>query len=141
MVKPVIEPVVKPVIEPVVKPVTKPVVEPVVEPVTEPVVEPVVEPVTEPVIDPVVTTLKVAITKLLKNLKTKKDVETLQRLVGQLNETIATKQVDPVKIGYVYDWESIFANPAQEKLFAGAYDSRNMVKDDVNAELIKMLRS
>jgi len=59
-------------------------------------------------------------------------------------QTVTTKQVDPAKIGYVYDWSSIFANPTQQKMFTspfGSYAEGGMVEDDVNAELIKMLRS
>lgn len=62
-------------------------------------------------------------------------------LAGQ---QVSVKQADPAKIGYVYDWSSIFANPTQQKMFTspfGSYAEGGMVEDDVNAELIKMLRS
>ena len=59
-------------------------------------------------------------------------------------QQVSVKQADPAKIGYVYDWSSIFANPTQQKMFTspfGSYAEGGMVEDDVNAELIKMLRS
>ena len=59
-------------------------------------------------------------------------------------QQVTVKPADPAKIGYVYDWSSIFANPTQQKMFTspfGSYAEGGMVEDDVNAELIKMLRS
>jgi hypothetical protein len=53
---------------------------------------------------------------------------------------------DPARIGYVYDFGSIFANPQQEKLFVnpyGGYAQGGAVRsdmDDVNDELLKILK-
>jgi hypothetical protein len=66
-----------------------------------------------------------------------------QDLGGQ---QVTVKQADPAKIGYIYDWSSIFANPQQQKMFAspyGAYAQGGVVRDemdDVNDELLKLLR-
>lgn len=60
-------------------------------------------------------------------------------------QTVTTKQVDPTKIGYVYDWSSIFANPQQQQMFAspyGGYARGGAVRsklDETNEELLKLL--
>jgi hypothetical protein len=61
-------------------------------------------------------------------------------------QQVTVKAPDPAKIGYIYDWSSIFANPSQEKMFASPYGGfakggavRSEV-DDVNDELLKLLR-
>jgi hypothetical protein len=76
------------------------------------------------------------------------NLNTMMGMLGQSNDIggqqVTVKPADPAKIGYVYDFDSIFANPTQEKMFAspyGNYAEGGMVEDDVNAELIKMLRS
>ena len=76
------------------------------------------------------------------------NVNSLMNMLGQANDIngqqVTVKPADPAKIGYVYDFDSIFANPTQEKMFGspyGNYAQGGMVEDDVNAELIKMLRS
>ena len=59
-------------------------------------------------------------------------------------QQVTPQKTDPAKIGYMYDFGSIFANPTQEKMFTspyGSYAQGGMVEDDINAELIKMLRS
>ena len=53
------------------------------------------------------------------------------------------KTPDLAKIGYIYDWSSIFANPEQEKKFANPYAYGGPVRNDiydVNNELLKILR-
>lgn len=60
-------------------------------------------------------------------------------------QQVTVKAPDPAKIGYIYDWSSIFANPAQEKMFATPYAQGGAVRTDddvdyVNDELLKMLR-
>jgi hypothetical protein len=58
-------------------------------------------------------------------------------------QQVSVKTPDPAKIGYIYDWSSIFANPSQEKMFASPYAKGGAVRsdlDDVNDELLKMLR-
>lgn len=61
-------------------------------------------------------------------------------------QQVTVKAADPTKIGYVYDWSSIFANPQQQKMFMspyGAYAAGGQVKDEmaeVNDELLKILR-
>jgi beta-phosphoglucomutase-like phosphatase (HAD superfamily) len=76
------------------------------------------------------------------------NLNTMMGMLGQANDIggqqVTVKPSDPAKIGYMYDFGSIFANPTQEKMFAspyGNYAEGGMVEDDVNAELIKMLRS
>jgi hypothetical protein len=48
----------------------------------------------------------------------------------------------PADIGYVFDWSSIFANPAQENRFVTPYAQGGLVDDtgDINTELLKILR-
>jgi hypothetical protein len=76
------------------------------------------------------------------------NINSMMGMLGQSNDIggqqVTVKPSDPAKIGYMYDFGSIFANPTQEKMFAspyGNYAEGGMVEDDVNAELIKMLRS
>jgi hypothetical protein len=76
------------------------------------------------------------------------NLNTMMGMLGRSNDIggqqVTVKPADPAKIGYVYNFDSIFANPTQEKMFAspyGNYAEGGMVEDDVNAELIKMLRS
>ena len=78
------------------------------------------------------------------------NVNTLMQMLGQAQDTggqqVTVKAADPTKIGYIYDWNSIFANPSQEKMFAspyGGYAKGGVVGDDildVNDELLKILR-
>ena len=77
----------------------------------------------------------------------------LNTMLGMLSQApdlggqqVSVKAPDPAKIGYIYDWSSIFANPSQEKMFASPYGSyaqggavRNEL-DEVNDELLKILR-
>ena len=76
------------------------------------------------------------------------NINSMMGMLGQANDIggqqVTVKPSDPAKIGYMYDFGSIFANPTQEKMFAspyGSYAQGGMVEDDINAELIKMLRS
>jgi len=58
-------------------------------------------------------------------------------------QQVSVKSADPAKIGYVYDFNSIFANPAQEKMFASPYAQGGVVQGDIDAvndELLKLLR-
>ncbi len=58
-------------------------------------------------------------------------------------QQVTVKQADPAKIGYAYDWNSIFANPSQEKMFVTPYAQGGAVRsdlDDVNDELLKLLK-
>ena len=78
------------------------------------------------------------------------NVNTLMQMLGQAQDTtgqqVTVKAADPTKIGYIYDWNSIFANPSQEKMFAspyGGYAKGGVVGDDLldaNEELLKILR-
>ena len=54
-------------------------------------------------------------------------------------QQVTVKPADPAKIGYMYDWSSIFANPAQEKMFVSPYAQGGTVQD-VNDELLNILR-
>jgi hypothetical protein len=67
-------------------------------------------------------------------------------MLGQAEDTkgqqVTVKAADPAKIGYVYDFNSIFANPSQEKMFVSPFAEGGMVggSDDVNEELLKLLK-
>ncbi len=50
------------------------------------------------------------------------------------------KAPDPAKIGYIYDWSSIFANPQQERMFISPYAEGGAVEYEVTDELLKILR-
>ena len=74
------------------------------------------------------------------------NVNTLMQMLGQAKDTggqqVTVKAADPAKIGYIYDFNSIFANPQQAQMFAspyGAYAQGGTV-EDVNDELLKLLR-
>jgi hypothetical protein len=81
-------------------------------------------------------------------LKTQRmgNLNTMMNMMGQADDTggqqVTVKAADPAKIGYIYDWNSIFANPAQEKMFASPFARGGMVDDseDVNDELLKLLK-
>ena len=81
-------------------------------------------------------------------LKTQRmgNLNTLTSMLGQAEDTkgqqVTVKAADPAKIGYIYDWNSIFANPSQEKLFASPFAQGGMVdgSEDVNEELLKILK-
>lgn len=78
------------------------------------------------------------------------NLNTMMGMLGQApdvgGQQVAVKAPDPAKIGYIYDFNSIFANPAQEKMFAspyGAFAQGGVVRndtDDINDELLKMLK-
>ena len=67
-------------------------------------------------------------------------------MLGQAGDTggqqVTTNQVDPAKIGYVYDWNSIFANPSQQNMFVSPYAKGGVVGglDEVNDELLNILK-
>lgn len=81
-------------------------------------------------------------------LKTQRmgNLNSLMGMLGQAGDTggqqVTVKQADPAKIGYVYDFNSIFANPAQEKMFVSPFAQGGMVdgSEDVNDELLKILK-
>lgn len=78
------------------------------------------------------------------------NLNTLLGLVTQApdagGQQVTVKAADPAKIGYIYDWNSIFANPSQEKMFAspyGGFAAGGTVDADIfdaNEELLKILR-
>jgi hypothetical protein len=74
------------------------------------------------------------------------NLNNLMNMLGQAQDTggqqVTVKAADPAKIGYVYDFSSIFANPAQEKMFASPYAQGGVVdgSEDVNDELLKILK-
>jgi hypothetical protein len=74
------------------------------------------------------------------------NINTLTSMLGQAGDTggqqVTVKAADPAKIGYIYDWNSIFANPSQEKMFASPFAQGGLVdgSDDVNEELLKILK-
>lgn len=99
------------------------------------------------------------------------NVNTMMGMLAQSpdigGQQVTVKAPDPARIGYIYDWNSIFANPAQEQMFVTPFSQpqqptispmmagrqqrpmgatfaqggevRNEV-DDVNNELLKILR-
>jgi biotin operon repressor len=81
-------------------------------------------------------------------LKTQRtgNLNNLMNMLGQAEDTggqqVTVKAADPAKIGYVYDFNSIFANPSQEKMFVSPYAEGGMVdgSEDVNDELLKILK-
>jgi len=65
----------------------------------------------------------------------------LQNLIGQGffdSSKVDVKTPDPAKIGYLYDFESIFANPQQAAMFPSPYAKGGYVDDDED-ELYKLL--
>ena len=75
------------------------------------------------------------------------NVNTMLNMLSQApdvsGQQVTVKEADPAKIGYLYDWNSIFANPAQEQLFTTPYAEGGMVADNpdaINEELLKLLR-
>jgi hypothetical protein len=81
-------------------------------------------------------------------LKTQRmgNLNNLVNMLGQAGDTggqqVTVKAADPAKIGYIYDWNSIFANPQQAGMFVSPYAQGGMVdgSDDVNEELLKILK-
>jgi hypothetical protein len=53
-------------------------------------------------------------------------------------QQVTVKAPDPAKIGYIYDWSSIFANPQQQQMFASPFAEGGEVAD--TDELIAILR-
>jgi hypothetical protein len=74
------------------------------------------------------------------------NVNSMMQMLGQAGDVggqqVTVKPADPAKIGYIYDFNSIFANPSQEKMFASPYGSyaRGGTVDEVNDELLKLLK-
>ena len=74
------------------------------------------------------------------------NLNTLTSMLGQAGDTggqqVTVKAADPAKIGYVYDFNSIFANPAQQNMFVSPYAEGGLVdgSEDVNDELLKILK-
>lgn len=81
-------------------------------------------------------------------LKTQRmgNLNNLINMLGQAQDTggqqVTVKAADPAKIGYIYDWNSIFANPQQANMFVTPFAQGGMVdsSDDVNEELLKILK-
>jgi hypothetical protein len=74
------------------------------------------------------------------------NLNNMMNMLGQAGDTggqqVTVKAADPAKIGYVYDFNSIFANPAQEKMFVSPFAQGGMVdgSEDINDELLKILK-
>jgi hypothetical protein len=81
-------------------------------------------------------------------LKTQRmgNINQMMNMLGQAGDTtgqqVTVKAADPAKIGYIYDWNSIFANPSQANMFVSPYAKGGLVdgSDDVNEELLKILK-
>lgn len=74
------------------------------------------------------------------------NLNNLMNMLGQAGDTggqqVTVKAADPAKIGYIYDWNSIFANPSQANMFVSPFAQGGMVdgSEDVNNELLKILK-
>jgi len=74
------------------------------------------------------------------------NLNTMVNMLGQAGDTggqqVTVKAADPAKIGYIYDWNSIFANPQQANMFVSPFAQGGVVNgsDDVNDELLKILK-
>ena len=74
------------------------------------------------------------------------NLNNLMNMLGQAEDTkgqqVTVKAADPAKIGYVYDFNSIFANPSQANMFVSPFAKGGMVdgSEDVNDELLKILK-
>jgi hypothetical protein len=88
---------------------------------------------------------KAGAAQALKTQRTS-NLNNLVNMLGQAGDTggqqVTTKQVDPAKIAYVYDWNSIFANPSQQNMFVSPYAKGGMVNglNEVNDELLNILK-
>lgn len=54
-----------------------------------------------------------------------------------LSQQVQVKAPDPARIGYIYDWSSIFSTPSQQAMFASPFAEGGTVDED---ELIRYLR-
>jgi phage host-nuclease inhibitor protein Gam len=85
--------------------------------------------------------------KLAQQGRQQANVNALQQMLMTApdiaGQQVTVKAPDPAQIGYIYDWNSIFATPQQERMFITPYAQGGMVgsDDDVTAELMKILRS
>ena len=74
------------------------------------------------------------------------NLNNMMNMLGQAGDVggqqVTVKAADPAKIGYVYDFNSIFANPSQEKMFVSPFAQGGMVdgSEDINDELLKILK-
>ena len=74
------------------------------------------------------------------------NLNNLMNMLGQAEDTggqqVTVKAADPAKIGYIYDWNSIFANPSQANMFVSPFAQGGIVdgSEDVNNELLKILK-
>jgi hypothetical protein len=90
------------------------------------------------------------------------NINTMMNMLTQApdiaGQQVTVKAPDPAKIGYIYDFNSIFANPAQERMFVTPFSQPQPTQrrpmgfgfaqggavrselDDVNDELLKMLK-
>jgi hypothetical protein len=74
------------------------------------------------------------------------NLNSMMSMLGQAGDTggqqVTVKAADPAKIGYIYDWNSIFANPSQANMFVSPFAQGGMVdgSEDVNNELLKILK-
>ena len=81
-----------------------------------------------------------------KTTQQKNNVNSLMGWLSQAQDAggqqVTVKAADPTKIGYVYDFNSIFANPTQQKMFVTPYAEGGSVGsiDEVNDELLKILK-
>jgi hypothetical protein len=79
------------------------------------------------------------------------DATILQRQVAENNlfnllsqapdvrgQKVEVKTPEAAKIGYTYDWSSIFANPQQEKMFLTPYARGGQVHDDLADEIMNL---
>ena len=58
-------------------------------------------------------------------------------------QTVTVTPPDPTKISYMYDWNSIFANPTQESLFVNPFSPAKPAAttgNTTNAQLLNMFK-
>lgn len=82
----------------------------------------------------------------LATTQQKANVNTLMQMLAGApdiaGQQVTVKAPDPARIGYIYDWSSIFANPQQQRMFVTPYAQGGVVEDDdVTAELLRIIRS
>jgi hypothetical protein len=80
--------------------------------------------------------------KQAQQVQQRSNVMQMMSLIGQDptagGQQVTVKAPDPAKIGYIYDWGSIFANPQQQQMFASPFAEGGEVAD--TDELIAILR-
>jgi uncharacterized protein YneF (UPF0154 family) len=75
---------------------------------------------------------------MLKEASAQRGRATLDRMLGTPGYSLEAKQVDPLKLDYIYDFSSIFATPQQEALFVSPYRKGGQV-DATTDKLLRII--